>query len=427
MKRLLIASAISVSLLSGCFPFFGSTVPGAIDQFEVAGAKSLFIAGGSSSGPYRIASGASSAPALYRMNADHSFQRVASKDRSGQKFERAPYPLGIWDVNSEYVCLSFGANGEATKGLDGTYLVRKSDGKAAKIGPSVAVESYKPPVKVDGSGILYFVAEGVLRRLDPRTMDDKLVITEISNRDREFVYQAFAVDPAGNVYTGGALLSGEPGPPGSRMPSMNGYLKLFKAGGGVQILKTLENTGSTYGRFWTGANGRVFLEMGGIHRAEIGADGNATLTLLPEAEAFSGTAHSGTMLVRVGDKLYNPSGNTFKVFSESDERTTHVTWSQLATVTKLQALNKVFYALGKNSASTDVLVRFDPESGEEKLLYSADASLSLYNFAAIADAEVIVNALRLTDGAFVTGRVEEGSFTELSANTPKVQQVVVFQ
>lgn len=422
MKRLLLASAFSVSLLSGCFSFFGSTVPGAIERFEVAGAKSLFIAGGSSTAPYRIASGASSAPALYRMNADHSFQRVASKDRSGKKFEREPSPLGIWDVNSDYVCLSFGANGEATKGLDGTYLVRKSDGKAAKIGPPVSVESYQPPVQVDGSGILYFVAEGVLRRLDPKTMDDKLVITEISNRDREFVYQAFAVDPAGNVYTGGALLSGEPGPPGSRMPSMNGYLKLFKAGGGVQILKSLENTGSTYGRFWTGANGRVFLEMAGIHRAEIGADGKASLTLLPEAEAFL-----GPMLVRVGDKLYSPSGTGFKVFSESEERTAHVAWKQLTTVTKLQALHKVFYALGKNSASTDVLVRFDPASGEEKLLYSADASLSLYNFAAIADAEVIVNALRLTDGAFLTGRVEGGSFTELSADTPKVQQVVVFQ
>lgn len=419
----------------------GTGTPTLLDSLDIAGAKSVFIAGGSSSsGAYRVASTSGfQRPKLYKMNEDHSIQPVTSVDPAGKPIEKAVGPVGIWEINDDYFCLTLGSYGDDTESLAGFYLVRKADGKAAKITkePWGASHSYKKPVQGDAHGMLYAVVLGTLYKLDPKSMSDKLVITTISSPTKEVLDSDFAVSPNGDAYTQGAIASDEPVPAGTipRMTSFR-FIKRFKPDGTAQIIKS-SNTSLYFSRMWAGLNGTIFLAQENsqtpLQKIQIDPDDAARIVEIPDTMGFYSINYSpdgrppSKLEVRAGDKVIRPSGSGFKVFSESEEKVSDVSLG-LNTITRLQTYNKVFYALGKNESSQDTVVRYDPASGDQKVIYTADASMSIYDFAVLGDSEFILNAIRLTDASYVVVRVDEsGALTELSADLPKMQQIVVFQ
>jgi len=201
-----------------------------IAKINIVGAESLFISGGTANGSASAVSlnneSNTNASTLFEITSDGYVQAVTYTDENGNPVTIQNQPVGVYNVNADYVMVVFGTN---TYNPQDAYLVRKTDGAVYETTPindnggpgmggmaPVPIQNYfknSSPVMADGNNDIYFygnrastgnggMSNTVYKIINPATtpsIEDYIPTTD--------TVRTFTIDVSGNILYSGNLAS----------------------------------------------------------------------------------------------------------------------------------------------------------------------------------------------------------------------------
>lgn len=418
------AAGLSVFMLTACFSpptSSGSTGNGLLGHLGITDAKSLLLAG-EPSNSYRIASG-NDMKRLYKVDSEGHVKPVEARYDGGAPMSHQWLTFNyLENVNSQFVIASVQGFG----GPGGVYLIRRSDGKAARIYdrpyfPYPMTGSFSDgtqAAQADDLGRIHFNADGTLIRLIPPSDDSATQVakTEINRSDLERI-QSYAVDRQGNAL---AWVTGS-----------TSRIRLYKANGGFQNLATLNSGGAV----WRNQKSDLFYGGygEGIHRVSLQADGTATSSLLIDISGHSNTYVSSRAELSDQTIFLGHSGppatsenpqpvSKPQLFFIQGDGVRKVELTRFPKAKQIKASESHVFLLEENRIG-----RFDLATETEQDFFS-DPNFQLMTFEVTPDDRVTISALRLSDNTYVVGELNtEGKLSVLTTEIPPVQQLLTLQ
>lgn len=433
------------STVPSAVPLAGQGVVGALKSLGIAGAKSIYLATGKSSATsgYRTMAVDLATGSIVRVEADGTTEGVQASDASGSAVAIAPNYLVSPDPAFVYASLAG----------QGSFLVRKADGKVAKIDDAamtggVAGTITDSPVQSDAHGDYFYSFAGrlvkVQTQLAPaayrvssvfpgfRVQDaiDSVVKTFLSG-DAEVAQPNLSVDRDGNVLLG-FTSSAAKGPVARR---------LYTAAGTVVSLGTLPYNMVKLSN-WTGYDGKLYTCVpvngeDGIHRIDVSADGAAAPVLIPFAPGNPTMGENGMPVPPAGAMTYPAYKATMAdrdvfadssvVYSLKDGVTTAAAITGVTMISALKASATLAYVSGVTAGGLAVVESVDPSTHAEKVVFSG-AGYQLLTWTVSDGDKVTVSALRLSDNAYVVGEVKaDGSLNALTTDGRQASMMVPLQ
>jgi hypothetical protein len=409
---------------------------GNFGQFDLSGARSLLIAGEAASN-YRTAN-IGGMKKLFKLNAEGKVVPVGATSPTGATLPiDMIQPLAIYEVNSEFLLLGT---------MSGSYLVRRTDGKAAWLGVAGMMPN-QHVVDTDKQGNIYFNDNGSLHKITTINLEnpDQIVKTTLNQSDIERV-QEFAVDPQGNILV--SLF---------RMNSQNSgaNLRLYKATGGIDLLPFTEFMGYP----WTGRDGKLYVGTYGsesrFQHVFLDATNKASASAIPLAQSDDQSAvyhrldpqvlradlPEQTVVGGTYSESTYPSGppssespNVQPVYVEravvhfaKGLQREALVLTQTKKLLKLTASDTTVYALGLDSNDQTIVLKLNPLTRTETRFFQ-DANLEILQISATPDDRLTITALRSTDGNYLVGEIDSsGELSVITSDLPPVQQMLTLE
>ena len=394
----------SIIVISSCDNGSSGSKNDSVGWIDITGAESLMLVSDSAS------SGRSSADGnpLYKITEDGVVVEATITDEDGGEYTSEFWPNGIFNIDDDYVMITFGYNyGTFGNGEDAeyAYLTRKSDGAVFEI-----PDRYIPQPNGEGdpenaiqfflSGqFIYYLSYGVINydsysrivRLD--ISNPSLLTAEGWSPETDFVY-GFTADRDGNIAYD-AVLNDE---------GLDDKYRLKYHGG--RLTNTDESS------IWTGTDGSLYraeeTETYGeynYNRIDFDSDG------YPSEETMCTASKAGSRFPISLNTIQYFVGSSITEINYTDKSVT--SYNTGIEVKDYAASEDFFYLLGDNGN----ILRFEPGTGDTTNILSSD--YDVYSFSVSSDNCVEFNALRMTDGKKVIGRIENADTLTTEA-TPDI-------
>lgn len=327
-------------------------------------------------------------------------------------------PTAISPVNDDYVLVTFNVSYKTV-----SYLVRKSDGAAfsmENVGNPIKISnSYKNEklLKTDKNNNLYFrvydysggQSISKVVKVNLSGIDSLSATTVSASTDN---VDTFDVDWNGNVIYEGYLTS----------DSSNRVNRLRKANGGVVNLSTV----STY---WIGLDGSIYYPASGsdYKEPEYNSETNSwtyyspitrlsidsSYNILDELYGYIVSTDTSASIYRYGaykidmaNRIYIISySKIYEVYNETGSpREVSLGSLSMKSVTAVASTENFYYIAGTDTSNNTFLIKVDPtDDSYTNLLPQND--YDVYSFTASETDGIIFNALRMSDGKKVIGKV----------------------
>lgn len=441
-RNIAIALVATSLLLAGCpnaaLPSKGDnavtavaplTTVAPIRSLNIAGAKSLFLAGlQQAAAGYRIMA-AGDQGGIFRLNADNTVSQIQPVDASGSTVTQGFTPDFLSGVSNDFVYLSVKEQG--------SFVIRKSDGKAAKIDDMpVGTASASMPVKSDRAGNLYYAFGGKVVKVTTPTLaaaygipgfrvqaEDVLVKTELTNDAVETADSELSVDPEGSII---ATMRNKT--TGDRT------IRLFKQNGGARSLFT-PSKGEQGIMHWTDRLGNMYATQNSTYspavcQVTVGADGTITTTPVVDTYAYIFGGKGWNIpehIAYLNDRTAFSYSSEIRVLKGTAQTLLDAAFYGYRPIQLLEASDTKIYALVTNTSGTSVIVKIDPETKAMSNLI-ADPNYQIFTMSVSKTDEVTVSALRMSDNTYILGKIDaSGQLTVLNSTLPQVQQVLPLQ
>lgn len=429
-----------------------------LSYIDIDNAKNLFISESttlsqSSRNARSINSEIIKKPTIYKIIGDGVIEKVKyyyvdGNDKKEMTISKTPNIIST--VNDNFIFIGF--NDSEDDSITTAYLVRKSDGATfdmTKIGiPQNSSDSYKNSkiFKFDKIGYMYYLTSNKIVRVD--LSDTKNLECSTVSVSTDFVID-FNVDWNGNIIYRGTLVSDSSSP----------VYRIRKANGGITNLNATT-------KFWIGLDGNIYYweDNYTIYELEDGSGGgNSRITkkvtidsnynLTDEVYAYygiddCGATISNSYLVEMSTRImlisWNPnyaSGSRSDICSvytdegspsnESDFFTSSV---YLKSVSDCKAVGDYLFVAGMDSTNNTMLFKYDYTEKKDSATFGKTQILPLneydiYSFTISETDGIIFNALRMSDGKKIIGKVgiDGGDVTiideEMDAQIEYLQQI----
>lgn len=370
----------------GCTLFEGGNT--AVIKIDIADATDLFIAQGN-----RASRG--DADTLFKITSDGSVKKViyTKEDNSAASAEEVT-PTSITVLNRNFMIIGFiNINYE-----EDYYLVNIANGYAYAytddIPHNISGDGnyYGGYIEEDKDGNLYFL-NTALELIKLTVTDENNIRKEVYSAQKDSVY-FFGVDKDGNLgYEG--IDSGE-----------NHILRYKKNSGGFETLPgSAFHSGTT---FWTGFQGELY-----YYNATAGGTNIKLLKSNPYEALNYGTTDIQVgcgfeSLVKIKNKnsIIALGGCTYiyELFNESSEaRNIPYSTFSLTSLKFGKASDNFYYIAGTSDASKTVLLKVDP--ADDSFTYLINGQYDIYKMTVTPEDVITFNALRMSDGAIVIGKI----------------------
>lgn len=380
---------------------------------SIENAKNLYISTDNTAGR-----AASDTKKIFKITEDGYTEEVKYLDEDNKEVSLGyTQPCAIQPVNDEYIFVGFGYGGDS---ISSSYLVRKTDGAVFSLvnagNPYKIYNSYKNEklLKTDKNNNLYFLSYGSgIQKVVKVNLSgiDSLSATTVS-ASTDYV-NIFDVDWNGNVIYDGYLASA----------SSNPVNRLRKANGGVVNLSTV----STY---WIGLDGNIYYKSNSLadykeseYDSETGSytyygypikkiTVDSSYNVSDEVYGYFGQFfyQSGSYKLELQNEILiiSASGNDSKIYEVYNEtgtpRVVSLDSLSIKSVTAVASTENFYYIAGTDKSNNTFLIKVDPtDDSYTNLLPQND--YDVYSFTASETDGIIFNALRMSDGKKVIGKV----------------------
>lgn len=391
-----------------------------LKYLSIANAKNLYIstAGGGASRNARAST--SSTQRIFKITEDGYTEEVKYLNKDKAEISISQQPTAICPVNNEYIFVGFGWGGTS---ITSSYLVRKTDGAVFSLAnagnPSYNnYNDYKNSsiIKTDKQNNLYFLTDAYLNNTWIRKIVkvnlsgvDSLQSTTVSaSTDR---VSKFDVDWNGNIIYEGSLAESTSSPASVR--------RLKKLNGGLVNLGDMSS-------YWIGLDGCIYYCSPTIHSWEYDPETGACInsnygypikkitvdSSFNVSEEIYGYLTSGifsytsSYKIDLKNKIYIISGASIcEVYNEAGKpRNVLLEALHIKSIASASSSENYYYIMGSDSSNNTFLVRVNPEDDSYIHLLPQN-EYDVYSFTASEENGVIFNALRMSDGKKVIGKV----------------------
>jgi hypothetical protein len=383
-----------------------------LSRMDIVNATNLFIAPSGSSTDR--SAGENQPNKLFKITEDGYIQEVTYtyEDEEGNVVVSTEIlsPSSIIVLNNNYLVVCFGYNNN--------YLVNVNSGACYKYTNDLPNPDYNKIyyrgeyIESDVSGSIYFIANNIVKKLVVDDIDNVGIMTVSAPNDS---VGCFGVDQDGNIGYEGRDASG------------NGVLRYRKSSGGYEVLPGQVNHSGT--TFWTGFNGKLYYfnysntgsrikELTSEPYAvddygnnnSLGYMGNTGFTNILKIKnrsciIFLGGA-GGSECYEVYNSINSPKAISYSTFG-------------MASVKMGIASDDYYYLAGTTTGTPqNVLVKVNPQDNSYTTLLSS--GYDIYKMTVTDDSVIIFNALQMSDGAIIIGRISstgELSILDKTLNT----------
>lgn len=382
-----------------------------IKNLGITDAKSLFIAGEDTTSTYRTQNYGQSKK-LYKLTKDGKALKVTGKDENGKEINTEIEATYVTNLGDDFVFL--------VARNEGSWLVRRSDGKVAQLDP----RPYQPrmtqiePVQRDKHGNIYYAFAGKLTKVTPQG-GDTLTKSELTGA-LEQTQNELTVDVDGNIL--------------AQVYKKDDYdnttFRLYKANGGVQNLAVQNSWITDHVNSFVGADGKIYsfgiggdVHGFGLYRVDVSATGEVTKTVVPGSEQQQ--APRNGRLQRVGDKVVISDETWVHVF-KGMEYTRH-DFVGLRKILATASNGTNIYVLGQDNVGDSMIIKVDIASGTQTQLFK-DSNYQVLNLSVNSTDELTLGILSMATNAYGLATLDStGKLTSIESSMPQVQQVLTLQ
>ncbi len=390
-----------VSCGGGSTPSPGS---GSLHRIDISNATNLILAAPSAVAGSLSASSATEKK-LYKVTEDGLVIEVKYYDEAGNEINSSTQkPVAVYNVNSDYLIVCFGFD---TYNINEIYLARKTDGSVFSLKnvgyPIPLSNSYKNanPIKTDYNGNLYFIrlnssSEAELIKINIEDLNHPTfqiyssVTDEVNNYD---------LSKAGNAIYNGHL----------KGDVTNYIYRIKKANGGLHNLPI-----STF-NYWIGLDQQIYhYQPQKIRKVTI----NSTDYSHEETDYGGEISMNGGPYTQYKLELSNKifiiettNGKIYEVYNEAGTpREVNLAGLSFSSIRTAGSSNNYYYIAGTVFGNSE-LYKINPVNDSYiKILDGHD----VYKITVSANDEVIFNALKMSNGNIVIGKIDSsGSVTIL--------------
>ena len=387
-----------------------------LKYLSIANAKSLYISAGSSARAARDAN--STTNKIFKITEDGYTQEVTYLDEDEKEITIAQQPVAIYPINDDYLLVGFGYSDY----INTWYLVRKSDGAAFDMKNAGNVETnrfsdFKNPslFLTDKSNNLYYLvypdnnsSRKTVVKVNLAGIDSLASSEVVPSTD---IVENFAVTGAGNIIYGGYLAS----------DYSNRMYRIRKANGSLYNI-------SNVAAYWVGLDDNIYYfssdltdykydsETGyGFPIKKIVVDENYTVSEdiygyfgesnvnLYQANSYKLKLKDRILIINASSgnsntpiyEVYNVTGTPRVVTLES---------LTLKSITTVGSTENFYYIAGTDSSNSTIFIKVDATTDKYTHLL-AQNDYDVYSFAASEADGITFNALRMSDGKKIIGKV----------------------
>lgn len=386
-----------------------------LKYLDLSNAKSLYISGGSGTSANK-ADGISASVSgqehkkIFKITDSGYVEEV--KYLNGEKKEIAitNQPVAIFTVNNDYIFVGFGYSATS---ISTGYLVRKSDGavfdmKNAGV-PCMSSNDWKnaPVFHTDKKNNMYYRnydysngnSSQKIIRVDLSGVDSLVGETVSPSTDN---VEVFDVDKDGNIIYSGY----------SALDTSQRIKRIRKANGGLKNVDNLYDY-----NYWVGLDGCIyyFYYQSGvwtsdypIKKVTIDADYNVSESnygFLSNRNIDRYRSYKIEIKNRIIIVTTNSNGNIFEVYNQSaSPRSFSYAGLTLKSVTAVNSTENFYYIAGMDYSNNTILIKVNPEDDSWTNLLP-DNNYEVYTFTASETDGITFNALRMSDGKKIIGKV----------------------
>lgn len=386
---------------------------------SIENAKNLYISTDNTAGR-----AASDTKKIFKITEDGYTEEVKYLDEDNKEVSLGyTQPCAIQPVNDEYIFVGFGYGGNS---ISSSYLVRKTDGTVFSLAnagnPDKISSSYKNEklLKTDKNNNLYFLSYDYSSGSGQKVVKvnlsgiESLSATTVS-ASTDYLYN-FDVDWNGNVIYEGYLTS----------DSSNAVRRLRKANGGLANLS--ENNAC-----WIGLDGNIYYKSNsqadykepeydsetnsytyyGYPIKKITVDSSYNVSdevygYFGQSNAYFYQSSSYKLELQNEILIISASGNDSKIYEVYNESGTPRVVSlgslSMKSVTAVASTENFYYIAGTDKSNNTFLIKVNPtDDSYTNLLPQND--YDVYSFTTSETDGIIFNALRMSDGKKVIGKV----------------------
>lgn len=409
---------VLITTLSGCGGCGGGNTQ-TIAKIDIVGAASLFIASGSAStSEVGVNEGTSTVSKLFKITPDGYVEEVTYTDEEGNSVTTQVEPVGVYNVNADYVIVTFGFD---VINPQESYLVRKDDGAVYRItfeqalaSPIKMLNYFKnaSPVVADASNNIYFYGS----RHDEKGSNTVYKITNPGTNPfiEDYIPAAdsaytFSADNSGNIFYYGRSIGSDSEV--DRIKKLNGGLDNFSphdwaywkaANGSMYYLDYNDITSDTQIKKITVDSGFNVIET------NYGASSNTgDLWFTPEFSYLLNVSDSTLVIVSQTGSL-----KVIDVYNDTDTPVKIDLSGVLNSITVAASSDDYYYIAGNNTANKGVLKKCNVNHVCSNLLTAGQ--YDIYAMVVSSNNDVTFNALRMSDGAKIIATVDDsGTITVL--------------
>lgn len=387
----------------------GDSSGAALANMAIENATDLVIASSSSSGTTNSSSSGEITNKLFKVTEDGFLLEVTYQDEGGNSWTTVLTPCTVCSVSNEYVIVQFSnTSSNCELSPKAGYLVRKSDGAVFSLENSGYVYPQEnsflnaPVAHVDSGGNIYYLIRAL--NTPGHYTDQTVVKLNVSNPNSITSSaispstdspQMFDVTQGGDLFYYGTILD-----------SRGGISRIVSAGGS---LANFTCSDSACNDFWIGYDGNVYiLDIIGFNTLIKSVSSAGDYTNYGELalgdglfDAFSSYYFSfsnRTLIVSIGQD------SIFEV-NNPDHSPRKVTLPTLKSISTAAASLTYYYLAGTDENDDPVLLRVNPGNDASEQMFTAGA-YDIYKMAVSDSDGITFNALRMSDGAKIIGKID---------------------
>lgn len=381
----------------------------ALKYLDITDAKNLYISTGNTSN--RSAGNGASSQKIFKITEDGYVEEVKYLDKEKNEITISNQPTAILPVNDEYIFVGFGSG----TWIESSYLVRKSDGAVFDMknagNPLKDHNDYKNGnmIKMDNNNNMYLVTYGGASS-NPNSKIVKVNLDGVESLSFETVSTSvdsvgtFDVDWSGNIvyHYDNATANG------SRIRKINGSYETSKF--------DIRNS-------WIGLDGNFYFisydedrdEEGNyisdvpIKRMTVDNDYKVKYETCGYIDMYSiSFSRASAYKMVVKDKFFFVGfDNILEIYNEGNSvsmRKIELNTLDIKSIVTTTSSENYYYVAGLDTSSKTFLVKINPDSNECTHLLN-QGEYDVFSFTASETDGITFNALRMSDGKKVIGKV----------------------
>ena len=368
-----------------------------LKYLDIQNAKSLYISGGSGTSSNKAAginasTSGSVTKKIFKITDEDHIEELKYLDANKKEITITNQPAAICSVNSDYIFVGFGNNSYFSTG----YLVRKSDGAVFDMKnagmPFLNNMGWinAPFFHTDKKNNMYYIIDeisSVPRKIIRVNLSGEVSLASVTVSPSTDSVTWFEVDKDGNIIYEGRSIN-----------TSKDFLRIRKNTGGLKNISA--------NSYWIGLDDCIYIrDSSHIKKITIDAEDNVTENdygILDNSYFYRWGSYKLNFKTRIiiicGNSIsevYNPS---------SSPRTITLTGLTLNIVTDVKSTENFYYIAGKDNSGNTILIKVNPENDSWTNLLP-DNNYELYTFTASETDGITFNALRLSDGKKIIGKV----------------------